>query len=56
MDEDIQWVESYAVDDCVDIASSEEAIREHAFRAPIPADRVLEIKRVVDPTLAEVTS
>jgi hypothetical protein len=52
----IQWVESYVTDDklyCVYIAPNEEQVREHARQGGFPANRVSEIKSVIDPTTAE---
>ena len=52
----IQWVESYVTDDkvyCVYIAPDEEMVREHARRGEFPANRISEIKSVIDPTTAE---
>ena len=52
----IQWVESYVTGDkvyCVYIAPDEAAVREHAARGGLPANRVSEIKRMIDPTTAE---
>ena len=52
----IQWVESYVTDDkvyCVYIAASEDLIREHAQQGGFPANRISEIKTVIDPTTAE---
>ncbi len=52
----IQWVESYVTGDkvyCVYIAPDEAAVREHARRGGFPANRVSEIKRMIDPTTAE---
>ena len=52
----IQWVESYVTGDkvyCVYIAPDEEMVREHARQGGFPANRVSEIKRVIDPTTAE---
>jgi hypothetical protein len=52
----IQWVESYVTGDkvyCVYVAPNEEMIREHARQGGFPANRVSEIKRVIDPTTAE---
>ena len=52
----IQWLESYVTDDkvyCVYIAPDEAAVREHAQRGGFPANRVSEIKRMIDPTTAE---
>jgi cell division inhibitor SulA len=52
----IQWVQSYVTDNkiyCVYIAPNEELVREHAKRGGFPANRISEIKRVIDPTTAE---
>ena len=52
----IQWVESFVTGDkvyCVYVAPDEAAVREHAARGGFPADRVSEIKRMIDPTTAE---
>lgn len=52
----IQWVESFVTDDkiyCVYLARNEEAIREHAQRGGFPANRIAEIRRVIDPATAE---
>lgn len=52
----IQWVHSYVSEDkitCVYIAPDAGIIREHARRGGFPADRVLEVAAVIDPTSAE---
>ena len=52
----IQWVQSYVTDNkiyCVYIAPNEETIREHATQGGFPANRVSEIKSIIDPTTAE---
>jgi hypothetical protein len=52
----IQWVESYVTDDkiyCVYLAPNEEAVREHAQRGGFPANRISQVRRVIDPTTAE---
>ncbi len=52
----IQWLESYVSDDrlyCVYIAPNEEMIREHARQGGFPANRISEVKRMIDPTTAE---
>ena len=52
----IQWVQSYVTGDqiyCVYRAPNEEMVREHARRGGFPADRVLEIGTIIDPTTAE---
>ena len=54
----IQWVESYVTNDkiyCVYIAPNEQIIREHARQGGFPANRISEIKAVIDPTTAEKT-
>ena len=53
----IQWVHSYVTADkiyCVYIAPNEDMIREHATRGGFPANRISEIKSIIDPTTAEV--
>jgi len=52
----IQWVESYVTGDkvyCVYVSPNEEMIREHAQQGGFPANRISEIKAVIDPTTAE---
>ncbi len=52
----IQWLHSYVTGDkiyCVYIAPSEDLIREHAQQGGFPANRISEIKSVIDPTTAE---
>jgi Protein of unknown function (DUF4242) len=52
----IQWVESYVTDDkiyCVYIAPNEQIVREHARLGGFPANRVSEIRTIIDPTTAE---
>ena len=52
----IQWVESYVTGDkvyCVYIAPDEEMVREHARQGGFPANKVSEIRSVIDPTTAE---
>jgi hypothetical protein len=51
----IQWLQSYVTDNriyCVYIAPNEEAIREHARQGGFPANRISEVKSVIDPTTA----
>jgi len=53
----IQWIQSYVTDDkiyCVYIAPNEEMVREHAQQGGFPANRISEVKQVIDPTTAEV--
>ena len=52
----IQWVQSYVTEDkitCVYIAPNADIIREHARLGGFPADRVLEVAMIIDPTTAE---
>jgi cell division inhibitor SulA len=52
----IQWLHSYVTDDkiyCVYIAPNEEMVREHAKQGGFPANRVSEVKRMIDPTSVE---
>ena len=52
----IQWVQSYVTGDkiyCVYIAPNEEMIREHARQGGFPANRISEVKQIIDPTTAE---
>ena len=57
MGSQIQWLQSYVTDDkvyCVYIAPNEEMVREHARQGEFPANRVSEVKTIIDPTTAEV--
>ena len=50
----IQWLQSYVTGDkvyCVYIAPNEEMIREHARQGGFPANKVSEIKSVIDPAI-----
>lgn len=52
----IQWVQSFVTEDkitCVYIAPNADIIREHAKLGGFPADRVLEVSTIIDPTTAE---
>ena len=52
----IQWVESYVTEDkiyCVYIAPNEALVREHARLGGFPANKVSEVKTVINPTTAE---
>jgi hypothetical protein len=51
----VQWVQSFVTADkiyCVYLAEEEAGIWEHAKQSGIPATRVSEVKRVIDPTSA----
>ena len=52
----IQWLHSYVTADtiyCVYIAPNEEMIRTHAIQGGFPANRISEVKLVIDRTSAE---
>ena len=52
----IQWLNSFVTDDkiyCVYIAPSEDMIRAHAQQGGFPANRISEVKTVIDPTTEE---
>ncbi|MEF3075831.1 DUF4242 domain-containing protein [Methylobacter sp. Wu1] len=52
----IQWLESYVTDDkvyCVYIAPDEATLRAHAEKGGFPANRISQVKTVIDPTTAE---
>jgi len=52
----IQWVESFVTDDklyCVYIAPDEKMVRLHAEQGGFPANRVSEVRSMIDPTTAE---
>jgi hypothetical protein len=50
-----QWIESYVTDDkiyCVYIADNAAAIKEHAAQGGFPANRISEIRAIIDPATA----
>lgn len=52
---DVQWIESYVTGDkiyCVYMAENEGLIQKHADLAGFPANRISEVKRMIDPTTA----
>ncbi|MHB8377504.1 MAG: DUF4242 domain-containing protein [Dehalococcoidia bacterium] len=52
----IQWLESYVTDDkiyCVYIAPDAGIVRKHAEIGGFPANRVSEVRTMIDPTTAE---
>lgn len=52
----IQWLHSYVTADkiyCVYIAADENAIREHARQGGFPANSVVAINTIIDPTTAD---
>jgi hypothetical protein len=53
---EVQWLQSYVTDDkiyCVYIAPSEELVRKHAVEGGFPANRISEVRSIIDPTTAE---
>jgi hypothetical protein len=52
---DVQWVESFVADDktfCVYLARDEAVIKKHAEISGFPANKITEIRRMIDPTTA----
>ena len=52
---DIKWLHSYVTNDtihCVYLAANEELIREHASKGGFPANNVMEVKTMIDPSTA----
>jgi hypothetical protein len=52
----IQWVQSYVTDDkiyCIYVAPDADAVRRHAQQGGFPANRISQIRSVIDPTNAE---
>lgn len=52
----IQWVESYVTEDkiyCIYQAPNKEIIKQHAEMGGFPANRIEEIKNVINPVTAE---
>lgn len=52
----VQWVQSFVTGDkvyCVYIAANEDLVRAHAAQGGFPANRISEVKAVIDPTTAE---
>jgi hypothetical protein len=52
----IQWEHSYVTDDkiyCVYNAPNEEMVREHASQGGFPANRISQVRSLIDPTTAE---
>jgi hypothetical protein len=50
---DIHWIHSYVTGDkiyCVYVAPDEASVREHARLGGFPADRVSEVRAIIDPT------
>ena len=52
----IQWVQSYVTQDkiyCIYIAPNESMIRDHASQGGFPANKISEVKVMIDPTTSE---
>lgn len=52
----IQWIQSYVTEDkiyCIYVAPNREMIQHHAEQGGFPANRISEVKQVIDPTTAE---
>ena len=52
----IQWVESFVTDDkiyCVYIAPNKEMVEKHAQEGGFPANKISQVRRMIDPTTAE---
>lgn len=52
----IQWIESYVTDDkiyCVYLAPDRSLIEEHSRLTGFPANRISEVRHMIDPTTAE---
>jgi hypothetical protein len=53
---EIQWVQSYVTDDkiyCVYIAPDEAIVRKHAEMGGFPANKISQVRSVIDPTTSE---
>ncbi len=52
----VQWVQSYVTDDkiyCVYIAPDEASVRKHAEMGGFPANKVSQVRAMIDPTTSE---
>ena len=50
---EVQWVTSYVTNDktfCIYRAENEDKIREHAAKSGFPANKISEVKTVIDPS------
>lgn len=53
---EVQWLHSFVTDDtihCLYIAPSADEIRQHAEQAGFPADNIMTVRTIIDPTTAE---
>jgi Nickel responsive protein SCO4226-like len=51
----VQWIHSYVVDDktfCIYVAENEHLVREHAQLSGFPANKITEVRSIIDPTTA----
>jgi len=51
----VQWEHSYVVDDktfCIYLAENENAVQEHAKLSGFPANKVTEVRTIIDPMTA----
>ncbi|MFO0992510.1 MAG: DUF4242 domain-containing protein [Hyphomicrobiales bacterium] len=51
----VQWEHSYVVDDktfCIYLAEDEAAVQEHARLSGFPANKVTEVRTIIDPMTA----
>jgi len=51
----VQWEHSYVVDDktfCIYLAENEDAVQEHARLSGFPANKVTEVRTIIDPMTA----
>jgi hypothetical protein len=56
MGSQIQWVQSYVTDNkvyCVYIAPNADMVREHAKKGGFPANSIMQVRAVIDPTTAD---
>jgi len=52
----IQWLESYITDDkvyCIYIAPDEQSVKTHAEKGGFPANKISQVKSMIDPSTAE---
>jgi len=51
----VQWLHSYVVEDktfCIYVAENEQLVHEHAQLSGFPANKVTEVRSIIDPTTA----
>jgi hypothetical protein len=52
---DVQWIHSYVAGDktfCIYMAKDEAVIRKHAEMSGFPANKITEVRKMIDPTTA----